>query len=102
MEEVAASKLMVLQALKKKQQSRITNLSKCSLSARKKDLVCVTSGNSYLGSHIVKELLANGYPVRVTIQNQGTSSVSYINIYIYIYIYIFCGAITTLRLVDFI
>jgi uncharacterized protein YbjT (DUF2867 family) len=69
-EEVAASKLMVLQALKKKQQSRITNLSKCSLSARKKDLVCVTSGNSYLGSHIVKELLANGYPVRVTIQNQ--------------------------------
>ncbi|KAJ8751847.1 hypothetical protein K2173_026045 [Erythroxylum novogranatense] len=32
-------------------------------------LVCVTSGNSFLGSHVVKELLARGYLVRVTLQN---------------------------------
>ena len=71
-EEVASSKLIVLPVLKKKQQNRINNSSSCNLSARKRELVCVTSGNSYLGSHIVKELLAYGYPVRVTIQNQGT------------------------------
>ncbi|XP_050226927.1 cinnamoyl-CoA reductase-like SNL6 [Mercurialis annua] len=41
-----------------------------SLNARENKLVCVTSGNSYLGSQIVKNLLANGYLVRVTIQNQ--------------------------------
>lgn len=40
------------------------------LSAREKGLVCVTSGSSFLGSYIVKELLAHGYLVRVTIQNQ--------------------------------
>ncbi|XP_031279349.1 cinnamoyl-CoA reductase-like SNL6 [Pistacia vera] len=33
-------------------------------------LVCVTGGNSYLASHIVKELLAHSYLVRVIIQNQ--------------------------------
>ena len=80
-EEVASSKLIVLPVLKKKQQNRINNSSSCNLSARKRELVCVTSGNSYLGSHIVKELLAYGYPVRVTIQNQGTQSVSQINIF---------------------
>ncbi|KAF8407926.1 hypothetical protein HHK36_007066 [Tetracentron sinense] len=41
-----------------------------SLSARERKVVCVTSGNSYLGSHIVKELLARGYLVRITVQNQ--------------------------------
>lgn len=71
-EEVASSKLIAMPILKKKQQNRINNSSSCKLSARKRELVCVTSGNSYLGSHIVKELLAYGYPVRVTIQNQGT------------------------------
>ncbi|KAM4123880.1 hypothetical protein ACB094_01G189900 [Castanea mollissima] len=69
-EEMASSKLIVLPVLKKKQQNRINNSSSCKLSARKRELVCVTSGNSYLGSYIVKELLAYGYPVRVTIQNQ--------------------------------
>ncbi|XP_057467969.1 cinnamoyl-CoA reductase-like SNL6 [Actinidia eriantha] len=42
----------------------------CSLSARERELVCVTSGNSYLGSHVVKKLVARGYLVRVTVQNQ--------------------------------
>jgi hypothetical protein len=41
------------------------------LNARENKLVCVTDGNSFLGSHIVKELLSRGYLVRVTIQNQG-------------------------------
>ncbi|XP_042969384.1 cinnamoyl-CoA reductase-like SNL6 [Carya illinoinensis] len=61
---------MVPLALKQKQESCFTNPNNCILSARKRDLVCVTSGNSYLDSHIVKELQAHGYPVRVTIQNQ--------------------------------
>uniref|UniRef100_A0A2P2K6D0 Cinnamoyl-CoA reductase 2 n=1 Tax=Rhizophora mucronata TaxID=61149 RepID=A0A2P2K6D0_RHIMU len=39
------------------------------LSVGENRLVCVTSGNSYLGSHMVKQLLAHGYLVRVTIQN---------------------------------
>ncbi|KAL6994054.1 hypothetical protein U1Q18_012160 [Sarracenia purpurea var. burkii] len=42
----------------------------CSLSARERRVVCVTSGNSYLGSLLVKKLLARGYLVRVTLQNQ--------------------------------
>lgn len=46
----------------------------CSLNARDRKIVCVTSGNSYLGSHLIKKLLAYGYLVRVTIQNQGTSN----------------------------
>ncbi|EEF28742.1 cinnamoyl-CoA reductase, putative [Ricinus communis] len=41
-----------------------------SLIAGDNKLVCVTSGNSYLGANIVKKLLANGSLVRVTIQNQ--------------------------------
>ncbi|GAB4827437.1 hypothetical protein Ancab_034322 [Ancistrocladus abbreviatus] len=41
-----------------------------SLSARERKLVCVTSGNSYFGAHLIKELLAHGYFVRATIQNQ--------------------------------
>ncbi|XP_011021180.1 PREDICTED: cinnamoyl-CoA reductase 2-like isoform X1 [Populus euphratica] len=41
------------------------------LNARENKLVCVTDGNSFLGSHIVKELLSRGYLVRVTIQNQA-------------------------------
>lgn len=43
----------------------------CSLNARDRKIVCVTSGNSYLGSHLIKKLLAYGYLVRVTIQNQA-------------------------------
>lgn len=45
------------------------NLS-CILRATERKLVCVTSGNSYLGAYLVKALLAHGYLVRVTIQNQ--------------------------------
>ncbi|GAB2299900.1 hypothetical protein Dimus_033949 [Dionaea muscipula] len=41
------------------------------LKARERKLVCVTSGNSYLGAHLIKELLVHGYFVRATIQNQG-------------------------------
>ena len=41
------------------------------LNARENKVVCVTDGNSVLGSHIVKELLSRGYLVRVTVQNQG-------------------------------
>lgn len=32
--------------------------------------MCVTSGHSLLGTHIVKELLGRGYSVRVTVQTQ--------------------------------
>lgn len=46
----------------------------CSLNARDRKIVCVTSGNSYFGSHLIKKLLVCGYLVRVTIQNQGTSN----------------------------
>jgi hypothetical protein len=77
--------LMVWRALKEEQQSCIkTNPNSRSLSAaRKRGLVCVTSGNSYLASHIVKELLAHAYSVRVTIQHQGISTtVSWIKIYL--------------------
>lgn len=40
------------------------------LSGRQKKLVCVTTGNSCLGVHIVKQLLARAYLVRITVQNQ--------------------------------
>ncbi|CAN4082794.1 unnamed protein product [Withania somnifera] len=43
----------------------------CSLNARDRKIVCVTSGNSYFGSHLIKKLLACGYLVRVIIQNQA-------------------------------
>jgi hypothetical protein len=42
-----------------------------SLKAGENKLVCVTDGNSFLGSHIVKELLSRGHLVRVTVHNQG-------------------------------
>lgn len=42
-----------------------------SLKAGDNKLVCVTDGNSFLGSHIVKELLSRGHLVRVTVHNQG-------------------------------
>ncbi|KAM7279642.1 hypothetical protein ACFE04_006776 [Oxalis oulophora] len=41
-----------------------------SLDARDRKLICVTSGNTNLGSQIVKKLLSSGYLVRVTIENQ--------------------------------
>nr|AIX92150.1 cinnamoyl-CoA reductase 1 [Betula platyphylla] len=59
--------LMVWRAALKEEQQNSCGLSS---SERRRELVCVTSGNSYLGSHIVKELLAHGYPVRVTVQYQ--------------------------------
>ncbi|KAM1358329.1 hypothetical protein ACFX15_044614 [Malus domestica] len=48
----------------------VKNAFSCSLDARDRRLVCVTSGNSHLGSNIVRALLARGYLVRVTIQNE--------------------------------
>lgn len=60
-------------SLREEQKNCVNCAFGCSLDiAREKNLVCVTSGNSYLGSHIVRALLARGYLVRVTIQNQGT------------------------------
>lgn len=46
------------------------NFSGC-LHSRERKIVCVTSGNSYLGAHLTKKLLARGYLVRVTIQSPG-------------------------------
>ncbi|XAR71342.1 Cinnamoyl-CoA reductase [Bertholletia excelsa] len=46
------------------------NAFSCSFNARESGLVCVTGGNSYFGSALVKKLLARGYFVRVSIQNQ--------------------------------
>ncbi|XP_038990913.1 cinnamoyl-CoA reductase-like SNL6 [Hibiscus syriacus] len=53
-----------------KQQKCVGNVFSCSSIAGEKKLICVTSGNSYLGSSIVKELLSHGYLVRVTVQHQ--------------------------------
>lgn len=39
---------------------------------KRKKLVCVTSGTSYLGSAIVDRLLSRGYSVRIAFSNQGT------------------------------
>ncbi|KAL9271331.1 Cinnamoyl-CoA reductase-like SNL6-like protein [Drosera capensis] len=41
------------------------------LMARERKLVCVTSGNSLFGAHLIKELLIHGYFVRATVQNPG-------------------------------
>lgn len=38
--------------------------------AKERRLVCVTSANSLLAKHVVKQLLARGYSVRVTLQTQ--------------------------------
>ncbi|XP_022759965.1 cinnamoyl-CoA reductase-like SNL6 [Durio zibethinus] len=67
MEEVEVPKPVLVPVLGQK---CVGNVFSCSLSAREKKLICVTSGNSYLGSFIVKELLAHGYLVRVTIQHE--------------------------------
>ena len=64
-------KLVLLPVLGKEQKC-VGNVFSSGLSAREKKLICVTSGNSYLGSFIVKELLARGYLVRVTIQHPGS------------------------------
>ncbi|KAL8137510.1 hypothetical protein V2J09_003511, partial [Rumex salicifolius] len=45
--------------------------SSSSLSATQRKIVCVTSGNSYFGAHLIKELSSHGYLIRVTIQNPG-------------------------------
>ncbi|KAK9924764.1 hypothetical protein M0R45_033115 [Rubus argutus] len=71
MEEVVVSKPWMI-SLREEQKNCVNYPFGCSLDiAREKNLVCVTSGNSYLGSHIVRALLARGYLVRVTIQNQA-------------------------------
>lgn len=38
---------------------------------RERLLVCVTSGNSHFGSHLVKKLVARGYLVRAAVQHPG-------------------------------
>nr|DAD35199.1 TPA_asm: hypothetical protein HUJ06_005839 [Nelumbo nucifera] len=43
----------------------------CTLSTSERKLICVTSANSFLASLILKQLLARGYLVRATVQNQG-------------------------------
>src|SRR3989442_775461 len=48
------------------------------LNARENELVCVTSANSFLASHLIKKLLADGYLVRVTIQHPGFIFFSFI------------------------
>lgn len=53
------------------------NVFACNLYSRERKIVCVTSGNSYFGAHLIKKLLARGYLVRVTIQYQGTTSLRY-------------------------
>lgn len=76
MEQVVAVPLELHVAALSESQKTCKNVngftSYAGLSGREgKLLVCVTGGNSYLGSHIVKELLAHSYLVRVIIQNQG-------------------------------
>ncbi|XVF20508.1 hypothetical protein REPUB_Repub12eG0006600 [Reevesia pubescens] len=70
MEDIEVPKPVLVPVLGKEQKC-VGNVFSCSFSAREKKLICVTSGNSYLGSYIVKELLARGYLVRVTIQHQA-------------------------------
>lgn len=41
------------------------------ISGERVQLVCVTSGVSFLGLSIVKELLLRGYSVRITVDNEG-------------------------------
>ncbi|KAJ4833259.1 hypothetical protein Tsubulata_005093 [Turnera subulata] len=70
MENMVSSNLLPVQGFGLEgKHCRAKVFSSC-LNAREKQLICVTSGNSFLGSCIVKELLARGYLVRVTIQNQ--------------------------------
>ncbi|KAK9272910.1 hypothetical protein L1049_003289 [Liquidambar formosana] len=68
-EEVAVLKPLVPPAFWEEQRKCVGRAFSCSLGATERKLVCVTSGNSYLGSHLVRELLAHGYLVRVTLQN---------------------------------
>ncbi|GMI63426.1 hypothetical protein like AT5G14700 [Hibiscus trionum] len=71
MEEVEVATPPLLVPISGKEQKCVVgNVFSCSLSAGDKKLICVTSGNSCLGSSIVKELLSHGYLVRVTIQHQ--------------------------------
>ena len=72
-EEVVLSKpLLLLPSFKEEQERKcLGNAFSSNLNTRERKLVCVTSGNSYLGSHIVKELLAAGYLIRLTIQKEG-------------------------------
>ncbi|KAL6324635.1 hypothetical protein AAG906_013448 [Vitis piasezkii] len=70
-EEVVLSKPLLLPSFKEEQQRKcVGNAFSSSLNTRERKLVCVTSGNSHLSSHIVRELLAGGYLVRVTIQKE--------------------------------
>lgn len=71
MEEIEVPK-PILVPISGKKQKCVGNMFSHSFNEREKKLICVTSGNSYLGSFIVKGLLAHGYLVRVTIQHPGT------------------------------
>ncbi|KAK8532253.1 hypothetical protein V6N13_131591 [Hibiscus sabdariffa] len=70
MEQVEVPTPPMLAPISAKEQNCAANVFSCSFSVREKKLICVTSGNSHLGSCIVKELLSHGYLVRVTIQHQ--------------------------------
>ncbi|GLU01669.1 hypothetical protein SLE2022_189660 [Rubroshorea leprosula] len=71
MEDVALSKPLVLPVSREDERRCFGygGVVSPGLTAREKKLICVTGGNSYLGSSVVKELLARGYLVRVTIEN---------------------------------
>ncbi|GMP28482.1 hypothetical protein CsSME_00004003 [Camellia sinensis var. sinensis] len=75
-DEVVVSKPPAATALSNDEERCVDNRSNgfsCSFSAiKERELLCVTSGNTCLGSHLVKKLLSRGYFIRVTIQNQGT------------------------------
>ncbi|KAK6927988.1 3-beta hydroxysteroid dehydrogenase/isomerase [Dillenia turbinata] len=69
--EVAVSEVLMPPLLQEEQKRHVSSkICTSNLYARERKLVCVTSGNSYLGFHLVKALLARGYLVRVTIQNE--------------------------------
>ncbi|KAI8032373.1 Cinnamoyl-CoA reductase-like SNL6 [Camellia lanceoleosa] len=73
-DEVVVSKPPAATALSNDEERCVDNRSNgfsCSFSAiKERGLLCVTSGNTCLGSHLVKKLLSRGYFIRVTIQNQ--------------------------------
>lgn len=69
MEEVALSKPLTVPVFSEEERRCLRNIVSPGLTSREKKLICVTGGNSLLGSSIVKELSASGYLVRVIIEN---------------------------------
>lgn len=64
-----------------------------------KKLVCVTGGNGYIASMLIKQLLQKGYAVNTTVRNPGFQQnkisltfVCVMYIFLYSYLVIFWGA----------